>query len=56
MRVHRFAHTGLLDQLYKETARVAGSQELINATTLTLSTMAFEFADRTAERAVAAHL
>ncbi|MFD3499452.1 SpoIIE family protein phosphatase [Streptomyces sp. NPDC058678] len=55
LRVHRIVHASLLDQLYTETARVAGSQELINATTLTLSAMAFEYADRTAEQAVAAY-
>ncbi|MGW2521543.1 hypothetical protein ACWC09_31900 [Streptomyces sp. NPDC001617] len=52
IRDYRLVHTGLLDQLYKETARVAWSQELSNATALTLSTMASELADRTAERAV----
>jgi hypothetical protein len=55
LRVYRLVHAGLLDQLYEETARVAGSQELVNATTLTLSAMAFEYADRTAEQAVAAY-
>ncbi|WP_328784862.1 SpoIIE family protein phosphatase [Streptomyces canus] len=55
LRVHRLVHAGLLDQLNKETARVAGSQELVNATTLTLSAMAFDYADRTAEQAVAAY-
>ncbi|MFF7530319.1 SpoIIE family protein phosphatase [Streptomyces bobili] len=55
LRVYRLVHARLLDQLYTETARVAGSQELINATTLTLSAMAFEYVDRTAEQAVAAY-
>jgi serine phosphatase RsbU (regulator of sigma subunit)/anti-sigma regulatory factor (Ser/Thr protein kinase) len=55
LRIYRLVHAGMLDQLYAETARVAGSQELINATTLTLSAMAFEYADRTAEQAVAAY-
>jgi serine phosphatase RsbU (regulator of sigma subunit)/anti-sigma regulatory factor (Ser/Thr protein kinase) len=55
LRVYRLVHAGLLDQFNTETARVAGSQELINATTLTLSAMAFEYADRTAEQAVAAY-
>ncbi|MGP4049273.1 ATP-binding SpoIIE family protein phosphatase [Streptomyces sp. 2A115] len=55
LRVHRLVHARLLDQLYTESVRVAGSQELINATTLTLSAMAFEYADRTAEQAVAAY-
>ncbi|WP_327312439.1 hypothetical protein [Streptomyces sp. NBC_01235] len=55
LRVYRLVHAGLLDQLYTETARVAGSQELIDATTLPLSAMAFEYVDRTAEQAVAAY-
>ncbi|WP_327434426.1 ATP-binding SpoIIE family protein phosphatase [Streptomyces sp. NBC_01236] len=55
LRVHRLVHADLLHQLYTETARVAGSQELINATTVTLSAMAFEYVDRTAEQAVAAY-
>ncbi|MEU5340447.1 SpoIIE family protein phosphatase [Streptomyces sp. NPDC020766] len=55
LRVYRLVHAGLLDQLYTETARVAGSQELINATTVTLSAMAFEYVDRTAEQAVVAY-
>src|SRR3954468_9890743 len=55
LRIYRLVPAGMLDQLYAETARVAGSQELINATTLTLSAMAFEYADRTAEQAVAAY-
>ncbi len=55
LRVHRLVHARLLDQLYAETARTAGSQELINAATVTLSAMAFEYADRTAEQAVTAY-
>ncbi|MCX4767825.1 SpoIIE family protein phosphatase [Streptomyces sp. NBC_01275] len=55
LRVHRLVHAALLDQFYTETARVAGTQELVNATTVTLSAMAFEYADRTAEQAVAAY-
>ncbi|HEX7825456.1 MAG TPA: hypothetical protein VF477_11180, partial [Mycobacterium sp.] len=55
LRVYRLVHAGLLDQLNTETARVAGSQELINATTVTLSAMAFEYVDRTSEQAVAAY-
>ncbi|MFF0042722.1 SpoIIE family protein phosphatase [Streptomyces mirabilis] len=52
LRVYRLVHSGLLQQYYAETVRVAGSQELINATTLTLSAMAFEYVDRTAEQTV----
>lgn len=55
LRVYRLVHADLLHQLLTETARVAGSQELVNATTVTLSAMAFEYADRTAEQAVAAY-
>lgn len=55
LRVHRLVHAALLDQLYAEIARVAGSQELVNAATVTLSAMAFEYVDRTAEQTVAAY-
>ncbi|MDX5567852.1 SpoIIE family protein phosphatase [Streptomyces sp. ID05-04B] len=55
LRVYRLVHADLLDQLYTETARAAGSQELINATTVTLSAMAFEYVDRTSEQTVAAY-
>ncbi|MEV0643243.1 SpoIIE family protein phosphatase [Streptomyces sp. NPDC050619] len=55
LRVYRIVHAGVLEQLNTEIARVAGSQELINATTLTLSAMAFEYVDRTAEQAVAVY-
>jgi hypothetical protein len=55
LRAYRLVHADLLHQLYTETARVAGSQELINATTVTLSAMGFEYVDRTAEQAVAAY-
>ncbi|WP_433189249.1 ATP-binding SpoIIE family protein phosphatase [Actinoallomurus sp. CA-150999] len=55
LRIYRLVHADLLHQLYTETARVAGSQELINATTVTLSAMAFEYVDRTAEQTVAAY-
>lgn len=55
LRVYRLVHAGLLDQLYAETARVAGSQQLANEATVILSAMGFEYADRTAEQAVAAY-
>ncbi|MCO6008109.1 SpoIIE family protein phosphatase [Actinoallomurus purpureus] len=55
LRVYRLVHADLLHQLYTETARVAGSEELINATTVTLSALAFEYVDRTAEQTVAAY-
>ncbi|MFD5595636.1 SpoIIE family protein phosphatase [Streptomyces griseorubiginosus] len=55
LRVYRLVHADLLDQLYTETARAAGSQELINATTVALSAMAFEYVDRTSEQTVAAY-
>ncbi|WP_405718704.1 SpoIIE family protein phosphatase [Streptomyces sp. NBC_01537] len=55
LRVYRLVHADLLHQLYTETARVAGSPDLINTTTVTLSAMAFEYVDRTAEQAVAAY-
>ncbi|NEB04210.1 SpoIIE family protein phosphatase [Streptomyces sp. SID13726] len=55
LRVHRLVHAGLLDQLYAEIARVAGSQELRNSATVTLSAMAFEYVDRTSEQTVAAY-
>ncbi|MEU1193086.1 SpoIIE family protein phosphatase [Streptomyces sp. NPDC005859] len=55
LRVYRLVHADLLDQLYAETARAAGSQELVNATTVALSAMAFEYVDRTAEQSVAAY-
>ncbi|WP_406497943.1 SpoIIE family protein phosphatase [Streptomyces sp. NBC_01604] len=55
LRVYRLVHAGLLDQLYAETARVAGSQQLANEATVILSAMGFEYVDRTAEQAVAAY-
>ncbi|MET7699575.1 SpoIIE family protein phosphatase [Streptomyces sp. NPDC005485] len=55
LRVYRLVHADLLQQLYAETARVADSQELINATTTKLSEMAFDYVDRTAEQSVAAY-
>ncbi|WP_406442654.1 SpoIIE family protein phosphatase [Streptomyces sp. NBC_00631] len=45
----------MLHELYTETARVTTSQELVNATTVTLSAIGFEYVDRTAEQAVAAY-
>ncbi|MFC4502556.1 MULTISPECIES: ATP-binding SpoIIE family protein phosphatase [Streptomyces] len=55
LRVNRLVHASLLDQFYAEIARTAGSQELINAATVTLSGMAFEYVDRTSEQTVAAY-
>ncbi|WP_411150878.1 SpoIIE family protein phosphatase [Streptomyces sp. A30] len=55
LRVYRLVHASLLDQLYAETARVAGSQQLANEATVILSAMGFEYVDRTAEQAVAAY-
>ncbi|MFJ9151691.1 SpoIIE family protein phosphatase [Streptomyces sp. NPDC102270] len=55
LRIYRLVHAGVLHELYTETARVTTSQELINATTVTLSAIGFEYVDRTAEQAVAAY-
>lgn len=55
LRVYRLVHADFLEQLYTETARVAQSQELIHATTLALSAIAFEYVDRISEQTVAAY-
>ncbi|MEU2926921.1 SpoIIE family protein phosphatase [Streptomyces sp. NPDC007251] len=55
LRVYRLVHAGLLHLLYDETGRLAKEPELVNAVTITLSTMAFEYVDRTAQQAVAAY-
>ncbi|RPE39130.1 serine phosphatase RsbU (regulator of sigma subunit) [Streptomyces sp. Ag109_O5-1] len=54
LRIYRLVHAGVLHELYTETARVTTSQELINATTVTLSAISFEYVDRKSEQAVAA--
>lgn len=55
LRAYRLVHAGLLHLLLDGTARLAKDPELINAVTMTLSTMAFEYVDRTAQQAVAAY-
>ncbi|MFG2953623.1 SpoIIE family protein phosphatase [Streptomyces sp. NPDC048291] len=55
LRIYRLVHADLLQHLNAETARVAGSQELINEMTVTLSALAFEYVDRTSEQTVAAY-
>ncbi|MEU1447663.1 ATP-binding SpoIIE family protein phosphatase [Streptomyces mirabilis] len=55
LRVYRLVHAGLLALLYEETGRLTKGPELINAVTMTLSAMAFEYVDRTAQQAVAAY-
>ncbi|MFI8794132.1 SpoIIE family protein phosphatase [Streptomyces sp. NPDC055105] len=55
LRLHRLVHAYLLHLLYEETGRLTKDPELINAVTITLSTLAFEYADHTAQQAVAAY-
>jgi serine phosphatase RsbU (regulator of sigma subunit)/anti-sigma regulatory factor (Ser/Thr protein kinase) len=55
LRVYRIVHAGLLHEFYAEAARITDSQELLSQTTVTLSALAFEYVDRTAEQAVAAY-
>ncbi|MGX1669339.1 ATP-binding SpoIIE family protein phosphatase [Streptomyces sp. NPDC055400] len=55
LRLHRLVHAHLLHLLYEETGRLTKDPELINAVTIALSTMAFEYADLTAQQAVAAY-
>ncbi|WP_406335831.1 SpoIIE family protein phosphatase [Streptomyces sp. NBC_00203] len=55
LRVYRLVHAGLLHLLYEETGRLTKDPELINAVTVELSAMAFEYVDRTSQQAVAAY-
>ncbi|MDT9700247.1 SpoIIE family protein phosphatase [Streptomyces sp. P17] len=55
LRVYRLAHAGLLRLFQEENDPLTEAPELINAATITLSTVGFEFIDRTAEGAVAAY-
>ncbi|MET7930801.1 SpoIIE family protein phosphatase [Streptomyces sp. NPDC005349] len=55
LRLHRLVHGYLLHLLYEETGRLTKDPELINAVTITLSTLAFEYADHSAQEAVAAY-
>ncbi|WP_259407534.1 ATP-binding SpoIIE family protein phosphatase [Streptomyces akebiae] len=55
LRSYRFVHAGLIRLFSEEMARLTKSPELIHAATITLSTMGFEYVDRTAEGAAAAY-
>ncbi|MGW4143262.1 ATP-binding SpoIIE family protein phosphatase [Streptomyces mirabilis] len=55
LRIYRLVHAGLLHLLYEETGHLTKDPELINAVTITLSALAFEYVDRTSQQAVAAY-
>ncbi|MEU1577605.1 SpoIIE family protein phosphatase [Streptomyces collinus] len=55
LRVYRLVHAGMLELLYEETIRLTEDAELINAVTITLSAIAFEYVDRSSEQAVSAY-
>ncbi|WP_406437350.1 SpoIIE family protein phosphatase [Streptomyces sp. NBC_01613] len=55
LRVYRLVHAGLLQLLYEETGRLTKDPELINAVTIALSAMGFEYVDRTSQQAVTAY-
>ncbi|WP_371583269.1 SpoIIE family protein phosphatase [Streptomyces sp. NBC_01314] len=55
LRVHRLVHAGLLELFYEETGHLTKDPELINEVMITLSAMAFEYADRTSQQAVAVY-
>lgn len=55
LRVYRLVHAGLMRLLYEETDPPTTAPELINAATITLSTMGFEYVERTTKGAVAAY-
>ncbi|MGW4981050.1 ATP-binding SpoIIE family protein phosphatase [Streptomyces mirabilis] len=55
LRIYRLVHAGLLHLLYEETGRLTKDPALINAVTIALSALAFEYVDRTSQQAVAAY-
>ncbi|MER5540596.1 ATP-binding SpoIIE family protein phosphatase [Streptomyces mirabilis] len=55
LRVYRLVHASLLRLFQEETDPLTAAPELINAATIALCTMGFEFADRTAQESVAAY-
>ncbi|GAA3828043.1 hypothetical protein GCM10022403_071620 [Streptomyces coacervatus] len=55
LRVYRIGHAGLLRLLQEEVPRLTSDAELINAVMSALSTIGFEYVDRTSEQAVASH-
>ncbi|MCD9875761.1 ATP-binding SpoIIE family protein phosphatase [Streptomyces guryensis] len=55
LRIYRLVQARLVHLLYEETSRLTDAPELINAATVALSAMGFEYVDRTAEQAVAAY-
>lgn len=48
-------HASLLQLFYEETGRLTKDPELINAVTIALSAMGFEYVDRTSQQAVTAY-
>ncbi|MDO0916561.1 SpoIIE family protein phosphatase [Streptomyces sp. DT2A-34] len=55
LRSYRLGHASLLQLLQEETARLIRDPELINAVSIALSALGFEYVDRTSEQAVAAY-
>ncbi|MFD4605904.1 SpoIIE family protein phosphatase [Streptomyces sp. NPDC058464] len=55
LRVYRLVHAGLFHLFHEETGRLTKDPVLLNAVTITLSALGFEYVDRTAQQAVAAY-
>ena len=55
LRIYRLVQARLVHLFYEEANRLTDAPELINAATVALSAMGFEYVDRTAAQAVAAY-